>query len=361
MIHEILPVGMLQCNCSILGDEETREAIVIDPGDEVERILAILKRHNLTAKYIINTHAHFDHVGNCRELKEATGAEIWLHKADLPIYESAPPGQEVLGYLPADDEWHSPNIYEDTANRSPVTAGGVQEGAQLPEHGVFFFYLARICNHCTYPACVAACPRKAIYKRDEDGIVLIDQSRCRGYRKCVEACPYKKPMYRPNLKVSEKCIACYPRLEGREPLTNGKPTVTRCVAACVGKIRLQGWIDDPASPIYYLVRRERVALPLYPQFGTEPNIYYIPPRWAPRKYLQQMFGPGVDRAIERYANPSHELLGVLQLFGATQALLFSYEVTDTEAIGFGEDGAEVVRVPIVERVIVRPERHLNIT
>ena len=90
MIHEVLVVGALQCNCSILGDEETREAIVIDPGDEVERILAILKRHNLTAKYIINTHAHFDHVGNCRELKEATGAEIWLHKADLPIYESAP-------------------------------------------------------------------------------------------------------------------------------------------------------------------------------------------------------------------------------------------------------------------------------
>src|SRR3989337_753948 len=90
MIHEVLVVGALQCNCSILGDEETREAIVIDPGDEVERILAILKQHNLKAKYILNTHAHFDHVGNCRELKEATGAEIWLHKADLPIYESAP-------------------------------------------------------------------------------------------------------------------------------------------------------------------------------------------------------------------------------------------------------------------------------
>ena len=90
MIHEVLVVGALQCNCSILGDEETREAIVIDPGDEVERILAILKKHNLKAKYILNTHAHFDHVGNCRELKEATGAEIWLHKADLPIYESAP-------------------------------------------------------------------------------------------------------------------------------------------------------------------------------------------------------------------------------------------------------------------------------
>lgn len=90
MIHEVLVVGALQCNCSILGDEETREAIVIDPGDEVERILAVLKKHKLTAKYILNTHAHFDHVGNCRELKEATGAEIWLHKADLPIYESAP-------------------------------------------------------------------------------------------------------------------------------------------------------------------------------------------------------------------------------------------------------------------------------
>ena len=90
MIHEVLVVGALQCNCSILGDETTREAIVIDPGDEVERILEVLKRHDLTAKYIVNTHAHFDHVGNCRELKEATGAPIWLHKADLPIYETAP-------------------------------------------------------------------------------------------------------------------------------------------------------------------------------------------------------------------------------------------------------------------------------
>lgn len=90
MIHEVVVVGPLQCNCSILGDEGTREAIVIDPGDEVERILALLKQHNLQAKYIINTHAHFDHVGNCCDLKEATGARIWLHKADQPIYESAP-------------------------------------------------------------------------------------------------------------------------------------------------------------------------------------------------------------------------------------------------------------------------------
>ncbi|MFN8006751.1 MAG: 4Fe-4S dicluster domain-containing protein [Terriglobia bacterium] len=61
----------------------------------------------------------------------------------------------------------------------------------MPTHNTWFFHLQRICNHCTYPACLAACPRKAIYKRPEDGVVLIDQSRCRGYRKCVEACPYK--------------------------------------------------------------------------------------------------------------------------------------------------------------------------
>jgi glyoxylase-like metal-dependent hydrolase (beta-lactamase superfamily II) len=90
MIHEVLVVGALQCNCSILGDEETREAIVVDPGDEVERILAVLRKHQLRAKVIINTHAHFDHVGDCAELKEATGASIWLHRADLSIYEAAP-------------------------------------------------------------------------------------------------------------------------------------------------------------------------------------------------------------------------------------------------------------------------------
>jgi len=90
MIHEVLTVGPLQCNCSILGDETTREAIVVDPGDEVERILAVLRAHDLRLKTILNTHAHFDHVGSCRELQEATGAAIKLHRADLPIYQTAP-------------------------------------------------------------------------------------------------------------------------------------------------------------------------------------------------------------------------------------------------------------------------------
>ncbi|MEE9604013.1 MAG: 4Fe-4S dicluster domain-containing protein, partial [Candidatus Scalindua sp.] len=106
--------------------------------------------------------------------------------------------QMAVGYIPDDKEWRFPNIYEDTAASEKVNyeTGAAKESSELPEHKRWFFYLQRICNHCTYPACLAACPRKAIYKRKEDGIVLIDQKRCRGYRKCVEQCPYKKPMYR---------------------------------------------------------------------------------------------------------------------------------------------------------------------
>jgi len=290
--------------------------------------------------------------------KKSDGAPYGRYEG-LTIFEAAQKdaasGQQAVGYLPTDHEWRAPNIYEDTTNRVP---SGV---VALPEHNAWFFYLQRICNHCSYPACLAACPRKAIYKRKEDGIVLIDQKRCRGYRKCMEACPYKKPMFRGVSGTSEKCIACYPRVEGGDELTDHEPMVTRCIAACVGKIRLQGWIDDEKSPLYFLVKKEKVALPLYPQFGTEPNVYYIPPRWVPRKYLHQMFGPGVEDAIARYANPSQELLGVLQLFGATQKIVFSYQVTNDEAIGYGRNGQEIVRVPIVEPVIVRPEKHLNVT
>jgi nitrate reductase beta subunit len=270
--------------------------------------------------------------------------------------------QKVVGYLPADHEWRYPNIYEDSPNEHPEIKDGITtRGSELPEHKTFFFYLARICNHCTYAACLAACPNNAIYKRPEDGVVLIDQERCRGERKCVEACPYKKAMYNQATGTSEKCIACYPRLEGKDPITQGKPMITRCNAACVGKIRLQGWVDDPEGPLHFLVHKEKVALPLYPQFGTEPNVYYIPPRWAPRKYLEQMFGPGVEHAIERYTNPSHELLGVLQLFNSIQVVISKYKVTEKEAIAFDDDGHELVRVPIEEPIYIRPKKHLNIT
>ncbi len=120
-----------------------------------------------------------------------------------------------------------------------------------------------------------------------------------------------------------------------------------------------------------------MALPLYPQFGTEPNIYYIPPRWVPRPYLRQMFGPGVDEAIDRYTNPSRELLAVLQLFRASQKIIFRYEIEEGEkmldgeangrpfelfndtVIGFDKQGNEAVRLSVQEPFYVRPEQYQN--
>jgi nitrate reductase beta subunit len=329
---------------------------------------------------------HWD-VNTLELLEKANpGGQVWDtgdQSADAPygrfegktIFEAASPEERSVGYLPSDEEWKAPNRFEDHGT------GWTAKGTSLPEHEGWFFYLARICNHCTYPACLAACPRNAIYKRPEDGIVLIDQERCRGYRKCVEACPYKKSMYRPSTGTSEKCIGCYPRVEGSDPLTNGHPMEPRCMAACVGKIRMQGlvdveadgtWTPDPDHPLYYLVHEEQVALPLYPQFGTQPNIYYIPPRWVPRDYLRQMFGPGVDHALERYTRPSRRLLAVLQLFRASQQTIFSFDVEEGEkvgeievggvpyeifndtAIGFDADRHEIVRIRVEEPLHERP-------
>ena len=315
----------------------------------------------------------------------------WGRFEGRTIFEAArmltPDSARVLGYLPADEEWNSPNIYED----NPVGERGKpreyhKTGESLPEHKTWFFYLARICNHCQYPACLAACPRKAIYKRPEDGIVLIDQAECRGYRKCVEACPYKKSMYRGNTRVSEKCVGCYPRVEGKDPESGGVPLETRCMAACIGQIRLQGlvrlnadgtWAEDRQHPLYYLVHVAKVALPLYPQLGTEPNGYYIPPRWVPRPYLRQMFGPGVDAAIERYENPDRELTAVLQLFRRSNRIIFGYRVVEgpkvyegtlrgrtitlynDTVIAYGKDGKELFRTTVEEPIHVRSARHAN--
>ncbi|MEI2612981.1 MAG: 4Fe-4S dicluster domain-containing protein [Candidatus Promineifilaceae bacterium] len=296
-------------------------------------------------------------------------------------------GDQALGYLPQDTEWSAPNFYEDTSTKYKGGRLGLsEEGATLPVHQTWFFYLQRICNHCTYPACAAACPRQAIYKRPEDGIVLIDQERCRGYRKCVEQCPYKKSMYRGTTHTSEKCVACYPRVEGNDPLSDGVPMETRCMAVCPGKIRLNGlvdiaedgtWVENLSNPLYYLIREEKIALPLYPQFGTEPNIYYIPPRWAPRAYLRQMFGPGVDQAIARYTVPSRTVLALLQLFRATQKMVFRFEIEegplvreaeingqpwqmyDDTVIGFDAKGREVARLSVVEPLFERSVDRLN--
>ncbi len=181
-----------------------------------------------------------------------------------------------------------------------------------------FFYLPRICNHCLNPACVASCPAGALYKRGEDGIVLLDQTRCRGWRACVAACPYKKVYFNWSTGKSEKCILCFPRLEtGQAPA---------CFHSCVGRIRYLGvllydadkivetaerpdedlveahremildpfdpeviaaarknGIDDSViesaqrSPVYKFVKVWGIALPPHIEFRTLPMLFYVPP------------------------------------------------------------------------------------
>jgi nitrate reductase beta subunit len=268
------------------------------------------------------------------------------------IFEAAPYGEEILGFMPEDEDYLYPNLGEDELSEP------IKDSDLKPPFGPWMFYLARICNHCTYPACLAACPRKAIYKRKEDGIVLIDQERCRGYRECVRACPYKKVFFRALTGKSEKCIACYPAVE--------KGFQTQCVINCIGKIRIMGYIsryDNPRedNPIDYLVHIKKVALPLYPQFGLEPNVYYIPPVHVPEKFLVQMFGPGAKQAVETYRNASKDikLVGILMLQGSTDKIIHSFKVEgkigDGVAIGYDEKGQEIVRVPLKEPVIIRRE------
>jgi len=194
-----------------------------------------------------------------------------------------------------------------------------EKDAYLKFKQVFYFYLPRICNHCINAACVGACPSGAAYKREEDGIVLIDQNRCRAWRYCVSACPYKKTYYNWRSGKMEKCILCYPRVE------SGLPPV--CFHSCVGKIRSFGvifydmdkveetlkveddelikkhrelildpfdekvieaakesgysddWIDAAQrSPVYKLFKKWELALPLHPEFRTLPSLFYIPPQ-----------------------------------------------------------------------------------
>jgi nitrate reductase / nitrite oxidoreductase, beta subunit len=199
------------------------------------------------------------------------------------------------------------------ANLSPA-----EQAAMFELERMAFFYLPRICNHCLNPACVASCPSGAIYKRGEDGIVLINQDVCRGWRMCVTACPYKKSYYNWSTGKSEKCILCYPRIEaGHAPA---------CMHSCVGRIRYLGvllydadqveavasadegdlirrqldMILDPCdpdvireaqrsgvadstieaaqqSPVYRFAKEWGLALPLHAEFRTLPMLFYVPP------------------------------------------------------------------------------------
>ncbi|MFE6691802.1 nitrate reductase subunit beta [Streptomyces sp. NPDC057743] len=196
---------------------------------------------------------------------------------------------------------------------------GLSERVRLEFERAFMFYLPRICEHCLNPSCVASCPSGAMYKREEDGIVLVDQDRCRGWRFCVSGCPYKKVYFNHRTGKAEKCTFCYPRIEA------GAPTI--CSETCVGRLRHLGVLlydadavrraasvkdekalyeaqlslfldpDDPEvraaaerdgiaddwlqaarrSPVYALVKRHRVALPLHPEYRTLPMVWYVPP------------------------------------------------------------------------------------
>jgi nitrate reductase / nitrite oxidoreductase, beta subunit len=264
------------------------------------------------------------------------------------LFEAAETDERILQHVAKEDDWAYPNIGEDEIR------GMVNQGdwiSSLP-HRIWMYYLPRTCAHCTYPACLAACPRKAIYKRPEDGIVLIDQSRCRGIRECVRSCPYKKSMFNVETRISEKCIGCYPKIE--------KGEMTQCVTNCIGKIRLNGFITTPEkankdNPMDYLIHTRKLALPLYPQFGLEPNIYFIPPIHAPLSYLEQMFGPGAATAVETYKRiPDDQTLkGLLVLFGSMEKILHSFKVDAEYAHGYDAAGNEVKKVPVTEPVFVR--------
>jgi nitrate reductase beta subunit len=200
-----------------------------------------------------------------------------------------------------------------------VLLASIADKVQFEFQQTFMFYLPRICEHCLNPSCAASCPSGAIYKRTEDGIVLVDQDRCRGWRMCVSGCPYKKVYFNHRTGKAEKCTFCFPRIEV------GIPTV--CSETCVGRLRYIGlmlydadavldaaatqdehdlyeaqrqvFLDphDPAviaaaeragiprdwveaaqrSPVYALINTYRVALPLHPEYRTMPMVWYIPP------------------------------------------------------------------------------------
>jgi len=178
-------------------------------------------------------------------------------------------------------------------------------GGEYPHS--YFFYLPLLCMNCSKPACLEACPRDAIYRREEDGIVLIDEERCHGYRFCIEACPYKRIYFNQERAIAQKCISCYPRLE--------QGVAPACVRQCPGRMRHIGHLDDPQSPIHKLVKKWKVALPLRPDFGVEPNVFYVPPLMPmafnergefdekasriPLDYLRELFGPDVEKALAK--------------------------------------------------------------
>jgi nitrate reductase beta subunit len=236
----------------------------------------------------------------------------------------ARPKSAITGEYMDKIQW-GPNWEDDLAGspeymlKDPNIDSELEKEITLEFEKTFFYYLPRLCNHCLNAACMAACPSGAIYKREEDGIVLVDQEVCRGWRFCISSCPYKKVYFNWHTQKAEKCIFCYPRIEA------GLPTV--CSETCVGRIRYIGvifydidkvkeaasepdeaklveaqlklfydpndeatvkeaeqagirydWIEAAKrSPTYKLIKEFGVALPLHPEYRTLPMVWYVPP------------------------------------------------------------------------------------
>ena len=276
---------------------------------------------------------------------------------DAPLGDDFPVAQpkSLLSGQPMAIEW-SANWDDDLGGapehgpRDPIVERlrrQSEDAVRFSYEQAFMFFLPRICEHCLNPSCVASCPSGAMYKRAEDGIVLVDQDQCRGWRMCVTGCPYKKVYFNHRTGKAEKCTFCYPRIEV------GLPTV--CSETCVGRLRYIGLFlydvdrvtaaasvedeqdlyeaqldllldpNDPAvidqarrdgiaqdwivaaqrSPVYKLAKDYRVALPLHPEFRTMPMVWYIPP-----------LSPVVDRLTET----GHDGEDAGNLFGAIDAL-----------------------------------------
>ncbi|MBL4933304.1 nitrate reductase subunit beta [Clostridium paridis] len=255
--------------------------------------------------------------------------EPWSYEYEKLMNEKdkkSPPSARPISSLTGkhmDIKW-GPNWEDDLAGvyetgKKDSDMYGVEEGVLSDFKKVFMMYLPRICEHCLNPSCAAACPSGAIYKRDEDGIVLVDQNLCRSWRLCVSACPYKKTYYNWNSFKADKCVFCFPRVEA------GLPTL--CAESCVGRLRYIGvilydadsvgyaasvkqnsraynahlnvildpndedvikqarkdgipeaWIDAAKiSPIYKLAVKWRIAFPPHPEYRTLPMVWYVPP------------------------------------------------------------------------------------
>lgn len=222
-----------------------------------------------------------------------------------------------------DIEW-GPNWEDDLAGvyktgLRDYNAQGLEEKVKFEYEQTFMMYLPRICEHCINPPCVSSCPSGAIYKREEDGIVLVDHNACRSWRFCMTGCPYKKVYFNWKTNKAEKCTFCFPRIEA------GLPTI--CSETCVGRLRYIGlvfydldkvekaasaadekdlyeahlsifldphdpevirearkagyqedWIEAAQrSPVYKLAVEQKIALPLHPEYRTLPMVWYIPP------------------------------------------------------------------------------------